>query len=276
MKTKLILSSIICLALMMNANNANAQRKSGAKKTGQNPSRSTTSKSKSAKNKEDNEGKKLFTNIFWGGFVNGGLGPRICQYYTSTLYNSTTGTYSYAEVLDDPSEPDLFLNLLFIGLNERYMIKKIDDDHSLCVEASPSFGFGGSMNGVFNVEIPVSVSYNLGNAATYNTKKENGFGIGLGLQYLRNGIISSSASKNESIRSGYFEPILVATYRYLNANDYAREWSLKIGSGSVKPKDRLGLAGTAKGGDAANGFNPTLVAASTFSVRLSLGYYIGY
>jgi hypothetical protein len=272
MKTKLILVSTLCTFILLCSINTNAQRKSSAKKTGQKPNKSSSSISKSSNNKN---GRRFFTNIFWNGFINGGISPGYCEYLDQSVIDPNTGLSKSVKYMII-YKSDLFGNLLFLGVNERFILKQLNDDHSICVEASPSFGLGGSSGGALNLEVPVCVSYNLGNAATYDTKKEKGFGVGLGLQYMRNRLVPISDGNNYSYVNGYVEPIFVATYRYLSSNFYPREWSLKIGSGAVKQSDKLGLSGTAIGGDAANGFNPTIFAGSTYSVRLSMGFYIGY
>jgi hypothetical protein len=262
----------LIIAILLVSSHAIAQRKSDAKK------RVSTryNKSRTSMTKSELENKKLFSNIFGGAIANFGQSPNALQYGYKKIYDPISGSEKSVKILNDATAKASYFNYLYVGVNERYIIKKTNDDQSICIELSPSLGFGLGADGAGNLEIPFSISFNKGNIATYTTKKEIGYGVGLGLQYLKLGLIATDPNDSKQYTSQYFEPILVVTYRALTENDNAREWSLKIGYGAKKPKDQYNIAGKPIDGDPINGYNDDIVAKNTFSVRLSLGYYLGY
>jgi hypothetical protein len=297
-KTFTTLSLLLTILLLQNEQ-AFAQRRSAAKNAKKSSSKSSSSSSKrssgskkSSSAKGADSDKKLFSNIFWGAFINGGVLPGSLLYQDVNYGTDINGNEIIGKSVNDLHSIGGFIAIPFIGYNGRYILKELNNEASIGLDASPSLGLTLTPNGIGTLEVPILLSYNSGAASTYSSKKDNGIGIGVGVHLIKNGIIKSSifdggVSTNQKTidRSFFIQPAATITYRYFNSNENAREWSLKLGyssySGVYDPEGRLGQLETNTVANSKR--NPTEsdilksgYSNTAFMIRLSVGYYLGY
>jgi opacity protein-like surface antigen len=170
-------------------------------------------------------------------------------------------------------------------LQYHYTLKQINKKSSFSVHAFPSVGLmvasasvseGNNLavrsnnGGLGGIQIPIFVNYNSGIGASFKSKEDFGYTIGLGLEYIKMAIISlDNGNNNSNYRYSSYkkttnivQPAMNIGYRYLNSNDNLREWNLKFGYLPKKTADAFGNNYTT--------FNNT----PSWWLRLSLTYYL--
>ncbi len=293
MKQKLFLLTFLTATLVCSFNATYAQRRSAAKNAKKTSSSTKTGKrtssAKKSSNNSSNSDSKLMSNIFWGSLINGGLLPGSLYYFDESIGIDPNGENIIGKSVDNKVSVNGYANALFFGYNARYILKELDAEKSICLDASPSLGLTITSKGLGSLEVPVLISYNTGTAATSNSKQDNGFGIGLGVHLVKLGLIQGfsleeSNTRQTIARTLYVQPAATLTYRYFNDNDNAREWSLKLGyssHGIYDPESRIGEVKNSAFANSGRNFTESQIKTGGYStsalmVRLSLGYYLGY
>jgi hypothetical protein len=193
---------------------------------------STATRKKKKARKETNQ----LIGIGWGAFLSGGMNG----YYTS--YDKDTNDVNEANIN--------FLggfDILFLGVQYHYTLKKIDKDKSFTIHAFPTLGLNVQLDNEIalgGLQFPLFVNYNYGAGATNSSKEDYGYSLGLGLEFIRTGLINIEKENtyNSSIakRKNVIQPVFNAGYRYVNDNDKIREWNLKIGYFPKNIADKFG------------------------------------
>ena len=85
-----------------------------------------------------------------------------------------------------------------------------------------------------NITIPIYCSLDLGPGSTYYSEKNNGFVLGLGVQYFWGPAITSFNGETvpDDLRVSYIEPIVILGTRYWNSRNKLGEFQVKIGYGA--------------------------------------------
>lgn len=125
-------------------------------------------------------------------------------------------------------------SLVSLSAEMKYNVKEFNSDMALSVAASPGLGLMSSMfgtgNGVGNLKIPVYLQLDFGNLSTFESMKDKGFGIGLGIEYHNLGLFGGNSSdENNTNVAPVIAPAARLGYRYFNRNNNSREIALKIG-----------------------------------------------
>jgi hypothetical protein len=273
--------SILILFLFVGLFNmsAEAQRASGARK-------GSKSESSSKAKAKQNDNKKLFTNIFWGGFIDYTIRSSRANYYENSyrVYNPITNNYDYyIDTCISGLIVDGGVNLFFAGIGARYNITELNNNSSIGINAHPNLNLFVGSTVTFDLNVPLFLSYNSGNVATYKSKKDNGWNVGLGWNSTL--ILSDLAGidrdqVNIYKRKTYIgEPIFKFGYTFYNTNDIPREWSLIVGTNTVNNLDPYKKSGTKQQilDPASNSYN-IVIPPTTRSIFVKIGYhyYLGY
>ncbi|MFT6716323.1 MAG: hypothetical protein ACJA0Q_000959 [Saprospiraceae bacterium] len=99
---------------------------------------------------------------------------------------------------------------------------------SLFVLRSELLEDDGFAFGEFNV--PVLFEWNYGNVAGWDSDKNKGFVFGAGLDFRYSGLLFMEGERSD-FKTAYVTSLFKLGYRYWSAEDHAREFSLKIGTG---------------------------------------------
>jgi hypothetical protein len=236
-----------------------------------------------------NQPLNFFANFFWGALVNGGSTPGATTYSTRDMYNPNTLNYETVKYISKASGDkfNFHQTLVFAGAGFRYNVLEPSDEKSVGIDFNPQLAINNALNNnndhnFVGGQFPLMVSYNSGCGATYNSRRENGFGIGLGVQYIKSNIVviekfQNSPNSETIFINSYLEPVVSIHYRYLSRNDALRDWHIKFGYSSVGVNDKYKLSGTQINPYSSfEGNNPILTKANTFSVRIATSYYFGY
>ena len=148
------------------------------------------------------------------------------------------------------------LSVYTYGAKFRYNIAEMNENSSLSIHAFPALGisigdnYDGSSANIGSLSIPLMLSFNTGNVATYKASKNKGFGIAAGIEFFHGGIISKKPTPvehyytdlqgnqqiliftDEEKLSTLFVPAFELSYRYWNKSNKAYEFSLLFTLGS--------------------------------------------
>jgi hypothetical protein len=209
------------------------------------------------KKKSRKETKHLY-GIGWGSILSGGI----------------SGDYTYYRIDTTVQDADVStvggFDILFLGVQYHYTIKQLDKEKSITVHTFPTLGLNTGFfdEDVFGgLQFPFFINYNYGAGATSSSKEDYGITLGVGVEYIKTGIINLSNNNyfqtSYGKRSSIIQPAFNAGYRYINSRDKIREWNLKIGYLPRKTADKYG-----------NNIRGSLDLPSIWA-RLSLTYYLG-
>lgn len=164
--------------------------------------------------------------------------------------NSTTN-----EVIGEYTAESLSgLSYYTFGAKFRYNLTDLSDDKSLSIHTTPALGIsfssmdnGSSYLGCFSM--PLMIGFNTGNVSTYNTAKDKGFGIAVGVEYFSGGLIrledatdtefyyningqdKSYVVTDDNKTSAFLVPVFEIAYRYWSKSNKARELTIQLGFG---------------------------------------------
>jgi len=129
----------------------------------------------------------------------------------------------------------------------RYNVKTLDPNHSISLCTIPSIGIGQSQLNHFDVSasgwgsinIPLFLEFNIGNIHNYKSEKDEGFILGIGLEYTKAPLFYQPV---EGIRidaqgdlgsytftTGWIEPVIEISKTHFNKWNKLREVNLKVG-----------------------------------------------
>ena len=170
------------------------------------------------------------------------------------IYDTTYAQHQRAKVI----------SIATVGFNNHYILKKINEDQSLSLNVFPTLGFSVMlskglgevlMEKIFNLTVPVFLNYNIGNVATFDTKKEKGFTVGVGGEFVIPGLIPISESADQDAwlfeegvgrddfpTKPYLQPSVNLGYRYFNKNEAACEFNLRYSFRTMDNYDKYNLA----------------------------------
>ncbi len=136
--------------------------------------------------------------------------------YTDLAFLSTS------EDLGGGSSNELGISLLSISAEMKYNIHEFNSETALSIAASPRIGMMtfGDFEGFGNFSIPIYAQIDFGNLSTYDSKKNSGFGLGVGYQFDRYNLFGGEGFSAGSLA-------LRGGYRYFNRNNKAREIAIK-------------------------------------------------
>ena len=92
-------------------------------------------------------------------------------------------------------------NLVSFGLEPRYTIRKLDDNSALAISSPISIGIGqvtappysdfsvGSIEGFGSIQIPLYAKLYIGSGSTYESEKDFGISMGVGLEFNKVGLV---------------------------------------------------------------------------------------
>jgi hypothetical protein len=166
-------------------------------------------------------------------------------------------------------------NILSVGLNNHFILKEMGKEKSVSINFYPKFGFTHSLGYFGTLCIPVGINYNMGNVSTYAARKESGLTLGLGIEYIRQGLLKVAKFEkdlNGEPHDGYdkrlrniIQPYATLGVRYFTRGSHAQEVNVKYGTLPASTYDKLGKMPAAE--------NKT---GSTFWFSFSMISYIRY
>jgi hypothetical protein len=129
------------------------------------------------------------------------------------------------------------VNLIGLGVNYHFILKEMGKEKSISLNFHPRLGFGLSNAYLGSFYLPVGVNYNMGNVSTYSSRQDQGFTFGLGLEYIRLGLLQLHKKDfNQVVGIGYdnrlrniIQPYATLGIRYISKNDIAQEINIKFG-----------------------------------------------
>lgn len=177
----------------------------------------------------------LFVSILTQGFSQ--LDERVFGQIGGTVgfdYTRSSGTILGAEFTNNQIN---YASIIFAG---RMNFLELSNNSSLSLAVHPTLGIGRAYNEIgggssFSLRVPLFVELNLGAASTVSTRKNEGFAIGLGAQYVRypmfgNGTVPVAKDKNNKVvamSAIWTEPVLQMGYKFFGKNYYCREINLR-------------------------------------------------
>lgn len=130
-----------------------------------------------------------------------------------------------------------YASVIFAG---RLNFLELSNNSSMSLAVHPTLGIGRAYNEIgggssFSLRVPLFVEINFGAASTVSTRKNEGFAIGIGAQYVRypmfgNGTIPVAKDKNKKIvamSTIWTEPVLHMGYKFFGKHYYCREVNLR-------------------------------------------------
>lgn len=156
--------------------------------------------------------------------------------------------YEFTDTFTAVTRPFTF-NFLTLGFCNHFIVKEISSEKSVSINFHPRVGFGVTANRFLNLQFPMALQYNLGNVSTFNSKKDMGFTVGLGVEYMRLGLIGLGVDAQEFSLSnknfyGYqknfgnlVQPFVNLGMRYFTKGSHAQEVNVKFGRGGGKIND---------------------------------------
>ena len=147
-------------------------------------------------------------------------------------------------------------------------------EKSLSINFYPKFGFTHSLGYFGTICFPVGINYNIGNVSTYAARKESGITMGIGVEYIRQGIVKVTTETDfsgethlgfdQSLRR-IIQPYVSLGVRYFTRGSHAQELNVKYGTLPTSTYDKYGKMPAAE--------NKT---GTSFWFSLSLIAYIRY
>ncbi len=136
--------------------------------------------------------------------------------YTDFAFLSPT------EDLGFESSNSFGVSILSLSAEMKYNLHEFNSETALSIAASPRIGAMqfNDFEGFGNFSIPVYAQMDFGNLSTFDSKKDVGFGIGVGYQYDAFNLFSGEGFSVGSLA-------LRGGVRYFNRNNKAREVAIK-------------------------------------------------
>ncbi len=130
-----------------------------------------------------------------------------------------------------------YASVFFAG---RMNFLELSNNSSMSLALHPTFSIGRAYNEVggganFSLRVPFFMELNLGAASTVSTRKNEGFAIGMGVQYVRypffsNGIVPVAIDRNRkpvAMSAIWYEPVMQMGYKFFGKNYYCKEINLR-------------------------------------------------
>ena len=177
----------------------------------------------------------LFVGIFFQGFSQ--LDERVFGQIGGTVgfdFTHSSGTVLGTEYSNNQIN---YASVIFAG---RMNFLELTNNSSMSLAVHPTFGIGRAYNEIgggstFSLRVPLFIELNIGAASTVSTRKNEGFAIGIGAQYVRypmfgNGTVPVAKDKNNKVvamSAIWTEPVLHMGYKFFGKNYYCREINLR-------------------------------------------------
>jgi hypothetical protein len=129
---------------------------------------------------------------------------------------------SPVEAVEDESSNTFGASFLSVSAEMKYNVHEFNSETALSIAASPRLGTMtfNNFDGFGNLSIPVYAQIDFGNLSTFDSKKDIGFGLGVGYQFDTYNLFSGEGFSVSSLA-------LRGGFRYFNRNNKAREIALK-------------------------------------------------
>lgn len=169
------------------------------------------------------------------------------------------------------------ISFLYFGFNNHFLIKKMGREKSISINFYPSIGLNAIRNRFMSLTLPLMVCFNTGNVSTFESKKDIGFTVGAGVEYINAGLIKITEDESlwdidfktsrgfEGAKRSFIQPCVNLGLRYFTKSDHAQELNIKYGMHNADVYDmykKMPLTEKRR--------------ASNFWFRLSFVHYIGY
>ncbi len=191
-------------------------------------------------------------------------------------YNTGYNNSGDMDTLFKKVKTPVLISFLTIGFNNQFVVKKFGDDKSLSVNVFPTVALSFTVRRAVSFTLPVFLQFNSGNVSTFDTKKETGFTVGVGAEYVNVGLVNLAGTAEDDFlfddnlgvqgyeAISYIQPAANIGYRFFNKNEIARELNFRY---SFKTIDTYAAFGQLPAGE---------TSALSQWFRLSYIRYIGY
>jgi len=170
------------------------------------------------------------------------------------------------------------INYASVIFTSRLNFLQLSNNASISLGVQPTLSIGRAYNSVggggnLSFRLPGVIELNLGAAATGSTRKDVGFSIGGGVQYMKYPISANSVPVAPSKNSDYLgmyatwlEPVLVTGVKFFGKSYYCREVNLRF---SYASKDEVNNATDLTQGEVINNFH-------SMGIMVSFLQYLNY
>jgi hypothetical protein len=163
-------------------------------------------------------------------------------------YSASKGAIGVKNINVNQSYTNTQINYASVIFGSRINFMEFSNNSSMSLALKPTLSMGRAYNDIgggsnLSLRVPVFMELNFGAASTVSTRKDVGFAIGFGMQYVRYPLLKGVpvakdlGTKAVTVNAHWFEPVVDMGIKFFGKHYYCREVNLRASYASIKEVD---------------------------------------